>query len=48
MFHIYNILCVFSRWEGRKLKQNLEGGARCKSLGTSGIVKSRTFRWDAM
>jgi hypothetical protein len=31
---IYNILCFF-RGGGAKLKQNLEGGARCKRLGTS-------------
>jgi hypothetical protein len=31
---IYNILCIFFPG-GCKLKQNLEGGARCKSLGTS-------------
>jgi hypothetical protein len=33
----YIIFCVFFQGRGRKLKQNLKGGARCKSLGTSGL-----------
>jgi hypothetical protein len=37
---------VFFPGGGRKLKQNLEGGVRCKSLGTS-VLEAYFYRYPA-